>query len=939
MSEQEASTFSMGPEKAVDTLKLAVTNENLNIAQRALAHVIANGNTDAIEPGLLFGLIRLVGGLNSSGTSAKYRLLNTSNAHNPSNTSESTLNTCLSLLRTHHPNGSLPPDVVHMLLERSLDNDDLHQFDTLWSTCKAASDTAPRLANSTYIMIMEAYSQRGLLDKVIEVFHCFKTAAAESAVIAKQSKLRPVTKPLDDTAYLILIDAHLKHQPQPNLHTALDIFHKMIATANPSPTLPIFNRLINATAKNGDYDTVNLLFSMLTSANLRPDHNTYNALTDAYAKAGDEANMQKVLQEWREDVLERTRMAVRGGSKLPPPTIVNYNTLMSMLAKSNSVSGPEDADALLKIMTQDGGCGINQITVTSYLCVFERRGLYTKVRDTFYSFERVYGVPPSTDAYNVLLSCYARSRNTANMRKVVDEMRYQKGLQLNQRSYWILVRGFASALDVDGVLEWMKELSDPVLLADGGSKKLKLELQMVESLAWAIVKKEKFNTSKQHRVADVLKANLAVVTALNGDSAFHSTALADIQLEALIADLWTDDAQNRSGWTPVPFKMEEILDDAGFSGDTSGMGPSAKTLKLVVEVIEKKLKAGAFNREASRISALASLKRVTGAFTVSGDLTERIACLRNRTRVIYIAFSPQGCIFLYEVQKPWIFKENNFMKILLLPLAFASVGAYAQTVSLAQDPSSSGAETTLGTLNIGLVNMYCLMPNISCLAESGSTSQQPSHQPCITSARVDSLPGFSYFFDLAARLAIEHVNNNPGILPGIRVGYRRFSNCGYTWSKQLEVSYVGDSAGYAGSEMVREILEDPAEVVGTIGVEFSRTVTVAAEVLSHYQGIQISAKIDISGKLDQDDAVYAKNLIVNSQTHYIFISGQADFTANALYRLGKLNITGNDFVFIGITAPSRVVVIGTSDSNAEHFEPFENYTGTLCARRFMFPYI
>ncbi|KAJ3240252.1 hypothetical protein HDU78_002355 [Chytriomyces hyalinus] len=624
MSEPQSSTFSVGPEKAVATLKLAVANRNVNIAQRALAHVMDNGIVHAIETGLLFGFIRLVGELNSSSASAEYRPLNASNARNPSNTSEGTIDICLRLLQTHHPTASLPPDIVHMLLERSLGNDDLQQFDTLWATCKAASDAAPLLANSTYIMIMEAYSRRGLLENVIDVFDCYKSAAAESAVIAKQTQTRPVTKPLDDTAYFILIDAHLKNESQANLNAALDIFHKM---ANPSPTLPIFNRLINAAAFKGESDTVKLLFSMLKSANLRPDHNTYNALIDAYAQADDEVNMRKVLLEWREDVLERTRTAVRGGTKLRPPTMINYNTLMSMLAKSKSASGPEDADAILKIMTQDGGCGINQITVTSYLCVFKRRGLYTKVRDMFYVFESVYGVPPSTDAYNVLLACYAHSRSTANMRKVVDEMRLQKGLHLNQHSYRILVRGFARALDIDGVLEWMKDLSDPSLVAEGRHCKLMLERPMVESLAWAVVKKEKFSASKTHRVADVLKAYLAVVKALNGDIAFHSTALSDVHLEALIADVLRDDAQNRNGWSPEPFKMEALLDDAGFSAKHPIVAPSATTVKLVVEMLESKLKAGAFAREDSRISALKSLKRATGAVTMSDGLKERVKLL------------------------------------------------------------------------------------------------------------------------------------------------------------------------------------------------------------------------------------------------------------------------------------------------------------------------
>ncbi|KAI8824652.1 hypothetical protein BJ741DRAFT_633316, partial [Chytriomyces cf. hyalinus JEL632] len=621
------STFSVGPEKAVDTLKLAVANGNMNIAQRALAHLMDNGKVDAIEAGLLFGFIRLVGGLNSSSTPSEYRPLNASNARHPSNTSEDTIDTCLHLLRTHHPTASMPPDIVHMLLERSLGNDDLQQFDTLWATCKAASDASPLLANNTYVMIMEAYSRRGLLENVIEVFDCFKSAAAESAVIAKQTKTRPVTKPLDDTAYFILIDAHLKNESQPNLNAALDIFHKMATTANPSPTLPIFNRLINATAFKGDFDTANLLFGMLKSANLRPDHNTYNALIDAYANADDEVNMQKVLLEWREDVLGRTRTAVRGGSKLRPPTMIYCNTLMSVLAKSNSPSGPEDADAILKIMTQHGGCGINQITVISYLCVFKRRGLYTKVRDMFYSFEKVYGVPPSTDAYNVLLACYAHSRSTAKMSQLVDEMRLQKGLHLNQRSYRILVGGFASALDIDGVLKWMKDLSDPSLVAEGRHEKLTLEWPMVESLAWAVVKKEKFSASKTHRVADVLNANLAVVKALNGDIAIHSTALADVHLEALIADVLRDDAQNRSGWSPEPFKMEELLDEAGFSADSPVVAPYATTLKLVVEMLEKQLKAGAFAREESRLSALKSLKRATGAFTMSNHLKERVKLL------------------------------------------------------------------------------------------------------------------------------------------------------------------------------------------------------------------------------------------------------------------------------------------------------------------------
>ncbi|KAJ3263297.1 hypothetical protein HDU77_010995 [Chytriomyces hyalinus] len=611
-------TSSTASANALDTLTLAVANGSLNIAQRALGHVVSSGRGDSVDTDLLFGVMRLIGGTNLSSASADYRMSNSSNA-NDTSSSDSTLEICLRLLQTYHQNTSMPPDIVHLMLKRSADNGDSRQFDTLWSNCKAASNSVPLLPSSTYTMIMEAYSQRGLLKRVVEVFDCFDTAAAESAVIAEQSNSSPVTAPLDETAYFILIDAHLNQSP-PDLNAALNIFHKMAIRANPSPSLPIFNRIIHAAGIKRDFETANLLLSMLQPANLRPNHNTYNVLIDAYAKAGDDANTQRVLLEWREDVMERARTPVRGESKLLPPTVVTYNTLMSMLAKSNSASAPEDADALLKIMTQDGGCGVNQVTVTSYLDVFKRRGLYAKVREAFYLFETAYGVPPSTPAYNVLLSCYGFSHDTITMRKIVDEMRLEKRLHLSQVSYRILVRAFASALDVNGVLEWMKDLSHAASTAIGRKEKLKLEVAMVESLAWASVKKEKFKNSKKQRVADVLKTHLDAVQALNNNVPFCSTALADTRLEALVADLRMDDE-------PVAFDMGALLEDAGFFADSSHVTPSATTLKLVVEVLKNKLDSGALETEASRISALESLKRVNGSLTVSGDLKKRVKLL------------------------------------------------------------------------------------------------------------------------------------------------------------------------------------------------------------------------------------------------------------------------------------------------------------------------
>ncbi|KAJ3229114.1 hypothetical protein HDU81_005643 [Chytriomyces hyalinus] len=91
--------------------------------------------------------------------------------------------------------------------------------------------------------------------------------------------------------------------------------------------------------------------------------------------------------------------------------------------------------------------------------------------------------------------------------------------------------------------------------------------------------------------------------------------------------------------------------------------------------------------------------------------------------------------------------------------------------------------------------------------------------------------GFAYLADLAVTAAIDDINSNPSILPGIHVSLKRFTDCGPYYPK-ADADYWGNSGGYASAVTATDIVENHKDVLGVIGNEFSNTARGLAQILS-----------------------------------------------------------------------------------------------------------
>ncbi|KAJ3138523.1 hypothetical protein HK100_012487 [Physocladia obscura] len=90
---------------------------------------------------------------------------------------------------------------------------------------------------------------------------------------------------------------------------------------------------------------------------------------------------------------------------------------------------------------------------------------------------------------------------------------------------------------------------------------------------------------------------------------------------------------------------------------------------------------------------------------------------------------------------------------------------------------------------------------------------------------------YIYFPEIAALAAVDLINKNPSILPGITITVKRFSDCGPWYPAALE-TYFGASGGWAASLMFQDIYENNPDVIGVIGNEYSTTTLAIAEELS-----------------------------------------------------------------------------------------------------------
>ncbi|KAI9351483.1 hypothetical protein BDR26DRAFT_851141, partial [Obelidium mucronatum] len=425
------------------------------------------------------------------------------------------------------------------------------KFQGIWThlveAAKEKNREFPQLSLETYNLVLHYFGQCGLVEETNEAFDLL-VKASTPVELANGEFSTPFTQPPNDVSYLNLISSHISCSP-PDLNGALAHFEKMAIKGDPSPTVPIFNTLIQAAGRVKDFETANLLFDTLESAGLYPNHFTYNILINAYAKVGDFDKAAKILDEWNNEALERNSDYQK--PKLSPPTRVTFNTLMTMCARFGG--SEEEAEALLKSMVQT--VGVNQITATAYMDVFKRKG-------------EELGVPKFTEGYNVLLSCFGYVRNMERMDQVYTEM-INNNCRPSPVTFRILLMACRATLDLHRMEFWVAELETKF--------RYELDERMMELIAETLVREAKLSPDR--------KAVLPAVSKYVGQRNIHSTRLFNAVLEAH----FLDDMALNSG---KPLDILAILQVNRFSDHLyrkRKVQPSVYALRILLDAVERGL--------------------------------------------------------------------------------------------------------------------------------------------------------------------------------------------------------------------------------------------------------------------------------------------------------------------------------------------------------------
>ncbi|KAI8615083.1 periplasmic binding protein-like I [Chytriomyces sp. MP71] len=142
--------------------------------------------------------------------------------------------------------------------------------------------------------------------------------------------------------------------------------------------------------------------------------------------------------------------------------------------------------------------------------------------------------------------------------------------------------------------------------------------------------------------------------------------------------------------------------------------------------------------------------------------------------------------------------------------------------------SDTTGNTQRVNITLGFVSYYCSIRNTeynSSLVSNYTTNFDP------ILVNIEDNSGVAYYDDLGMLAAVERVNNDPTILPGVHVNIKRFSDCG-TYDPNAAADYAGDSAGFASAVTAWDIAEVHKDVVGVISNEYSTVTAGIAEILS-----------------------------------------------------------------------------------------------------------
>ncbi|KAJ3236873.1 hypothetical protein HDU81_010238 [Chytriomyces hyalinus] len=132
-------------------------------------------------------------------------------------------------------------------------------------------------------------------------------------------------------------------------------------------------------------------------------------------------------------------------------------------------------------------------------------------------------------------------------------------------------------------------------------------------------------------------------------------------------------------------------------------------------------------------------------------------------------------------------------------------------------------------ITLGIISNYCTFKNL-VFNGSYATNFSQIFDPAVVD--MDGNSGWAYYADLAVIAAVDQVNRNQTILPGVHVNLKRFSDCGSQFDPLADLEYYGNSAGYASAVSADDIVNVHTDVIGVIGNQYSTTARGVNEILS-----------------------------------------------------------------------------------------------------------
>ncbi|KAJ3239856.1 Metabotropic GABA-B receptor subtype 3A [Chytriomyces hyalinus] len=169
------------------------------------------------------------------------------------------------------------------------------------------------------------------------------------------------------------------------------------------------------------------------------------------------------------------------------------------------------------------------------------------------------------------------------------------------------------------------------------------------------------------------------------------------------------------------------------------------------------------------------------------------------------------------------------------------------------------------SISLGVINNYCTLKYMNF---NGSLATNFTSKLDASVIHIDGNSGWAYLADLAIMTAIDDINSDPSILPGINVTLKRFTDCG-PYYPEADLGYSGKSGGYASAVTATDIIENHKDVIGVIGNEFSNTARGLAQILSSEKIPYCSGSTGSPRYSDKNKYPYFWRTLSNSNGRYI----------------------------------------------------------------------